>query len=410
MDKQARINVAKEISLIKKDTKFTDGIMETYGYQNPRGFESHDGLIIIGEKSRLLFHGIIDKLWTKNKHLYYGITRKKILNEIIQLLKRDDIVSETDIKVLLKGIESEGQKEFWVYQEVLGAKLSKNEIVQLGPFKICHREIHVENLQMDSDFLRKKWNIIWTHEKPEILIGIKINVIEHKRAYELAAKYFREFENVLRFLINDSNKNRQIEIVYRPKFEPNTAISLSEDRHGFHSDIRLKGIQPVDLNHPFFTNNQGIVKKIFTIYDQKSSTDIDKRILTSIDWRGQALQEFDISKAFVMMMFAIEALLNHRSDGYIEPSILSKISESIAFICGTSLESRIQLEKDFKKLYSIRSQISHGAQTTVLESDFKRLDRLSNKLLLEFINNEELSGKKTILGVTEWIRSKKYSQ
>ena len=136
---------------------------------------------------------------------------------------------------------------------------------------------------------------------------------------------------------------------------------------------------------------------------------MEKRILLAIDWVGKGLSETEFSKAFIQLMFSIEALLNYQEKEIIQPSILNKISEFIALSLGSDYYEKMKLESDFKRLYKIRSTIAHGNDTLVHKGDFNLLLSIVRDLLWEFLKNEELKELCKFKDYIGWIKKKKYS-
>ncbi|MGN6618300.1 MAG: hypothetical protein ACTHJ5_14090, partial [Ilyomonas sp.] len=84
-----------------------------------------------------------------------------------------------------------------------------------------------------------------------------------------------------------------------------------------------------------------------------------------------ALMEKDNAKSLFQFVIAIEGMLQIQEKAFVTPSIVSQISESLAFIIEDDLEKRKAISKYFKDLYQKRSAIAHGGVKIIGKEDLK---------------------------------------
>jgi hypothetical protein len=88
-------------------------------------------------------------------------------------------------------------------------------------------------------------------------------------------------------------------------------------------------------------------------------------MIRSIEWAGRSINEPENDIACTEIAFAFESLLkSSESNSPITASIQGQISETVAFICGENKDSRKHIIKKFKELYSYRSSVAHGGNST----------------------------------------------
>lgn len=408
INKQAKKSIfktIKEISyiiIVEETTPISN--YKTYG----ANFISFDNIVVSGIDNIINFHNLIDEIWTKHKLIQDHFTHKKALNEIIKFAERKEDLIHDDVYNWLDSIKKQEIKDYWIYREIKGAKLSENKSVKLGPFCIVDKNNHKDNIIKKSSYIQSNWEHVSNHCKGNLLIGVKVSVKNIDRGYELANKQFELFENTIKFII-PNNEEYEISIVNH--VEPPVCISFAIADNSYNRSLSrsINGSEPINFNSSIFSDTNTWIQGIFSLLEKKKRSDVENRIVSAIDWVGKGLREFDKYKGFVQLTFGIEALLGNNDGRIIQPSILSRISESIAFTLGTDYTSRLKLEKDFKELYAIRSAIVHGGEKSVSTGEFMQLKYMVIKLIWAFIKNKELRNCHTINDYNDWIKNKRYN-
>ena len=111
-----------------------------------------------------------------------------------------------------------------------------------------------------------------------------------------------------------------------------------------------------------------------------------------------------------MFLISIECLLQKETrDVLVNPSILSYMSESCAFILGNDLKDRKAIAKYFRDIYSRRSAIVHGGSKTISYDDLNLALYLSKNLIINLLTDDRFSKIKTTDLLFEFIEELKYS-
>ena len=123
-----------------------------------------------------------------------------------------------------------------------------------------------------------------------------------------------------------------------------------------------------------------------------------------------AISEKNNAVSFTQAIFSVECLLQYQQPKEpISKSIVATIGEAIAFLVGSSLEERSDLERRFKDLYGIRSSIAHGKGKPVSDIDVLDAIDLSKRVIVALLTKSELKSAKTFQSVSNYIKRMRYT-
>ena len=406
IDNGAKRNIFKHLRAIS-DILIIDDVESILNGKYHRAFISYNNVVICGTDNILEFHKLIDEVWSKNKLIRENFTRYKALLEIINLASLKEKLTHKNVYSWLDSIKEQDDMNLWIYREIEGAALSENKIVELGPFCIVDKNHHKNYILKESAHICSNWDDISNHSKGDLLIGVEILVKNVDRGYELANQQFALFENIIKFIIPNS-QNYEVSILNQKGSSLERSIAISDNSYSMNSSRPTSGLNLIDFNSSTFKIENTKTQSIFSLLKNKEPSDIENRELRAIDWVGKGLREIDKDKGFIELMFAVETLLSYRGENIIQPSILSRISECVAFTLGNDYKSRAKLEKDFKYLYGVRSAIVHGGKKSVTMSNFMLLKYIILNLIWAFIENDNLRNCKAIEDYNEWIKKKRF--
>jgi len=129
--------------------------------------------------------------------------------------------------------------------------------------------------------------------------------------------------------------------------------------------------------------------KVYGIYSRKTkNSELEIRVKNSIEWIGKALKDSNNAKTLIQFMFAIESILHIEKDKIINPSILSQISDNIAFLLSENVENRKKNAGVFKLLYNKRSGIVHGSKQSINDKDLHEALMLSKQIIKILLTTE----------------------
>jgi hypothetical protein len=179
--------------------------------------------------------------------------------------------------------------------------------------------------------------------------------------------------------------------------------------------ISINGISSIQLEslfpEPFFFTS--ISQGHNWIWDKSKKlnpSDLEKRLISSIEWIGKSIRDSDRSRAFTQLVIGIESIFTYEGRGaLVSPSIASQISESVAFVLGKNLEERIQIVKQISDIYGKRSGIVHGGGKIISEKDLRETLLLVKRIVQEMTTNPKFLEMDTIKSFYEWIKEQKFS-
>lgn len=127
-------------------------------------------------------------------------------------------------------------------------------------------------------------------------------------------------------------------------------------------------------------------------------------------WIGKGLRDADPVKRLVQTMFALDSLFQINQGELITPSIAAQMSESVAFILGTDLPSRIDIEKKVKDLWGKRSAVVHQGVTSISgHEDFLAAYLIARRVIARLLNDEPFKDFTSVGQIFDWVRHQRYT-
>jgi len=373
---------------------------------------------IISTKGVILVFDGIDKLslYEKIKNIYYQMEKEimdtvtinvftKSLNKLLLQSKIDKTeITKEIIQNMFKEILKKPISNYVIIKGIYGVKLNNNENkFTLGPFDIYYQPTYKKILEgkypPPLDFLWHNW-------QNDYLVTINIKARSEGKAKELADNLLYQLELFIYFAIGHRKKEFYVNIISKVTYKHDSYLIFDEENLGVNDSNDFVDIIPLD--DKYFMDSDIGNNKIWELLLLKTKTDIQKRIITSIEWIGKANSEVNNKNRFVFYVFAIESMLTFHEKDFITPSIAHSISESTAMILGTNYEDRIVTEKKVKEIYSIRSAIAHGAEKEVSDDELNLAMNISRNIVIQFLTNTELIEIKNIDQFVEYLKKKKY--
>lgn len=147
-------------------------------------------------------------------------------------------------------------------------------------------------------------------------------------------------------------------------------------------------------------------KSLLSCVQQKG--EINKRLHQSVSWFGKAVNADIPEDQFLFFAISIESLLvgDEPSGGFSsQGSINQKISERSAFLLGDSFKERIEIEREIKRIYGIRSKIVHtGAKAD--NSDVVKIEKINKDLIFNFSRRSFTSQQEFL----RWFKERQYGE
>jgi len=341
------------------------------------------------------FNNEISKLPIINEYISLQSIYEKILIYIKKAILRKDshkpeIEPEKYFKSIIKSL-IKCKKDYQFYYVVEGIKFIDIDSLDFGTAKVfIFKEDHIEKLKKQGGNIDDK-EFFTKYIQPmlkEYFLGktcIRTDISgDYNKAEKFSNVKAHQVLNILRFIAAFLGDERisdnliKINLLSNSYGSSGKVISICEEDGSF-SVRNERGKTPLftfDIDAEMINSlkENFFLKDLISILDKEKKTKLEKAILTSIYWIGEAQNEFDSISAFIKYWTALEALYTQDKEA-ISESLAKGIAISLAvggyrFI---ELDDINKIHKSLKNLYSRRSKIVH----------FGNYDRIKAKELSE---------------------------
>jgi hypothetical protein len=351
---------------------------------------------------------LIESCWKSDRDTFQRYAEESVEGVLIDLIYNVKVsgqeVSVEKVRNIIDELKSCASESWEVIRVLNGAQLNSPEPLELGPYTLYA-------YNRDNNYLRSKYphadNVLHLqfHELDPnaVLIGYTVSTVDDARAIDLSEDAFRQFENVVRYMVGPE-KRHDIGIFDYHHFKHRTAATLSPSSAGGQNDLE-GAFYPVQLNDPYFVNEDLGHDWIWRTIQKTQMTNLERRVLAGIEWYGKAVRDPETAK----FMFALEAVLTFKEkDILVSPSVANQICEFAAFIVGSDYETRSKVENDIKELYGIRSAIVHGGSKVVKTQDIYKAGVLIKALIVSLTTKQDFRSLTSIGQLQQWVKSKRY--
>lgn len=367
-------------------------------------------LNIVGNEKVIIFNELITSCYEEDKEVHSSFSRETFVDKLLSFIRpkvlSNNVCTKEEIKTFFEDLKAIEKKEYLVYRGIFGITISdKKSILTIGNFKIYHfpsqKEHFKASVKHNTDFMS-------IPREPEFLIEYKTEAREQKRAIELADNFYKKFVLFLRYIIGTTGDRYEVGILDFYGWRAHSAYVFSGEI--FFQDMQRTGIiEPIPIDAPYFKSADAGFDKLWELIDKKNPTKLEKRISTAVEWLGRSLFERTIQAAFIEASVAIESIFTHQEKTIITPSILSQISESVALLLGSTLEQRIDIEKEIKKLYGLRSGIVHAGDKDVDLKEYEIFINYVRGVIQKLLTDTDFGQCKNVEEMYSKLKRIKYS-
>lgn len=368
---------------------------------------SFNHLYFIGEENIKIFRSTLKKLFITNREIADNWTQKTFQERIVFLVQTLKYEARKcrpkEIEKIYNDLISVETRECELLYEIHGIKM-KSEAISFGDFYIYNFLLSKDILLQkhpqleNSGFLPKNENCF--------LLAFKVKAKEQYKAVEIGNELCSMIEKSFNYMIGDMTMGRNIGIFNYNNWKNFNTIVCYDSGIGYHG--RNEPAPSVDIEDLLFKDESQGHDIIWKLITPKSKTEIEKRIISSIEWIGKAIIDKDSSKSLVQFVFAIEGMLQYNSGSFITPSIVSQMSEWLAFIIHDDLIERKRIAKTFKNIYQKRSAVAHGSSNEILKGDLETAKILAKLMVQSFLTIEPYSKMKTMEELSNYITELKF--
>jgi Apea-like HEPN len=360
MDKK---EIAKEINKLKAIARF--GRHQFMGMSKGAaikmfGEEEDDDLVsFISVGGLKEFYRITGKIYKSQSSFVINYSTKGFEEEVVELLrslnKEDREAKVSDIENFSIKLDGNPSMKVKVIAPISGITMV-SPTVELGSFVIYKSSEIFEILSKEYTYLSDPNSRINFDEGYKISISVEAK--DMTKCYELADKAFRSFENVANFIVGGFHKTWKIGIFNHTIFRTFSSIILTDTQY-IKSVNLLESFETRQIDNIAFRNEEN-GNNVLWMWITANKNDLQQTVMDSIDWCGKAVVESDDSKAILQYVISIETLLHYDETKLINPSIISKLTDNVAFLLAETYEKRLGYVSMVKNLYSARSAITHG--------------------------------------------------
>jgi hypothetical protein len=296
-------------------------------------------------------------------------------------------------------------QKYRVIREIFGVMLTPGTMpLTMGDFQIG----------FGTDMFRsvRERPIVSQTMKPEdfekLYIECSVDARDEDRALEIADVLFHRFELIFRVLIGRRTRYLEVGVLNYVGPQLRASFALVEDGRIFYGSGWQGALQPVPLNDPYFSLLPAPFPRLFELVSQQNN-ELEKHVVRCAEWTGEAIGDRNAATAFVKGAIALEVMFSASEKGIITPSIMAQIAESCALLLGHDEVHACKVEREVKRLYSIRSSVVHSGKDTVDETDLDSLVRVCGGVITALLSREEFIDIKNMSGLADYFKRRKYS-
>ncbi|CCH01627.1 hypothetical protein FAES_3620 [Fibrella aestuarina BUZ 2] len=396
------INSLKDISIygIYEETAHKRQSCRTFGF-------GETAINFLGDNNIKKFENIRREL-LNFKYLHRDITiesfEKRLMSLLSELWVEGRFCSDHDVDELYSYFLDLKRQDYEILVPLYGVECD-HDVYELGQFKV-YKKSYIENEKAKNDDPRRSQFHLNSIDS-DYMVGLQVKARSQEKAVETAFEYFGVFENVLKYCVGDIKQQRCPGIFsYRGSKNINS-LSITSDGLGFSGrtlDISL----PVNLNDKLCKNIEFGTYYLWDLITDHNKGELKQRILRAVEWTGKANYEKNNLEAIVKYVFAIEGLLQLNSKDFITSSIVSQISEWLAFIMSEELEARKDIVKYFKDIYRKRSAVAHGGSVEVTKGDLHIANYLIKITIHILLTDKDFVDMNTVEDLRKYIDDVKF--
>lgn len=356
---------------------------------------------------------LVDTIIKKYNTKVSGLSKsdlKKIIGQIVfdykfRELNKEDIENKFEREINLP------DEQFSVIRPVYGVSIKNADTIELGPFVIFTKDLARSYLEQKlaqfSEHVRHDHIEDVMSIDVEYYIKIEVKAKTGQRAVEIADDRFDAFESVIKFM-QIENKNYNVCLLNDESVAVKKVVAISSN--GYHSTSSLKGlyrIMELDENE-MKKENFSIIWEMLEEYNNGDINEWKKRILLAIICVGHAAREYNGVNKFLQYIFAMEIIMHNNADGLISPSIANQIAETSAFIISDDINSRKDIYRKAKEVYSKRSAAVHGGSNNISDDLIAKARSIVYCLIHSILRSEELMQLRNAKDLYEWTMNRRF--
>lgn len=396
----------KLIENIKSKTIFVDCDYEKY-YPKSRLITSlgNGTVVYVLNKDTKEWDNYINELYKSLCKIEKDVSLKEFTDHIYNLIRLNEL---NDFNSIKKYYEKRPMEEYNFLKIAYGMTVNDVNYVEYNGITLIKKEYIVEYLKenfLDDEAVPFLYDNYIKTDDDIIYMKIKCIAKDNSKAQEYAIQRFKVIDICFRFLLKKDNSN-EIRIGFFNLNHESISGMFGYSKNTFVSVPEYKNSVNIDkyINYLF---ESSISKSVWSLMEKKDLNDMEKRIKEAIIWISEATHQNDDGIAYMQCFLALESLLMEQ-DGFISKSITAQISEYVAFILSEEKIERINIEKEIKRLYAIRSSIAHGKNKKDVYVEIEKIFGTVKSIVVKFLTDKKLMSVHNIQELREYITDLKF--
>lgn len=372
------------------------------------GLGQEHPLHLKGDNARK-FDSAIDDLLNSIPSARNTLSEKALFEELQPEIRRKKIEKSRFTQVECDSFQQKvlaiPVEKYRVLRTIYGVTLPQDAApVQIGIFTIYDANLHLKQIASGLP----DHGVLYQFKKPSgFLIECVVDARDSIKAVELADAMFYRLELIIRFFIGRRTTRFEVGVLnyVGPQMRDHIVIAGNSVGEG---SAWQGALEPIPIADPFFCSPSPPFAKLLSLIAQQNNQ-LEVHVIRCAEWTAQAMGDANAASAFVKAAIALEVLFSANEKGIITPSIMAQIAESCAFVLGDSAASAMEIEREVKRLYGIRSAVVHSGKDSVASADLDALIQICRNVVLVLLSSKEHEEIDSMVKLAEHFRAKKYA-
>jgi hypothetical protein len=318
----------------------------------------------------------------------------------------DDYVKECLIDIIIEVEENNDPNKYNLILTKINVFFKNLELftfssyVKIGNFKVAHvHDFHAFKFFPNN---KENWEkIIGTEttgrnqdilnhylEDPIVfqsILELQIQALDQQKATKITMQNINDVLNIFKVLgaIGIVHEG-EVQLRSHDVFLINKKTGDSYRHSGLDDIGKLGPIFDFDF---FAQNNPQIISKLQLCFNSENATPLERKMINSLIWLGESLNEDHLSHKLLKMIISLESLLLDSNDRGTKSYLLE---ERAAFLLATNFEIRCSIANTIKEAYAVRNFIVHsGDKHPIPLILIKRLFFFAYQLNMLFLKSDK---------------------
>ena len=387
-----------------------DGVGDSYGYivNFCKNFtETNKGYrYCIKEDHKKLYRDTLLSIFRKGQiecNYTLNTIKQKTNDFLLEYKIKDSDISERDFNRFFNKINNAKKNKLDIFHKIYGMDIFADDPVIIGCFTLYNYNLHKEAIYKIPGYKSEGAFLEGCEEfaNHNFWISTEVEVIDSKKAYEIACERFDIFQGLCQLFIDLQGYN-----VYAISIMNDVASTRDEcylfskgEYHCFgENSIRRRRNLNVQV---VVSKRHQFVKRIAERVFAEENNQINNRIIRAMAIYGRAVHEYSKEQKLVLYIECIEALI-----GYDEKNLADMLSDYFSGIVSENYEEFKTYKRSFKTIYDVRSRISHGEKTNVPDAFLTIVREYAICMMENFLDDKEIAGFTKDKDLREHLKSK----